>query len=152
MDQNSLTIVLIAVFAVMIFFMFRNSRKRRKEQEEMQHKLLPGAEVMTSQGIFGVLVSLDEEKNEAIIETTPGTRIRLHRQTLTRVVEPAAEAAEPVEMGLDAEPKPRAVRGDSTASRAEATEPEFGERAEAPVEPVSEAKPARAPRKRPAAE
>ena len=49
---------------------------------------MPGAEVMTQHGIYGTLISIDDEKNEAIIETTPGTRLRVHRQTVARVVDP----------------------------------------------------------------
>ena len=68
--------------------MFRNSRKRRADAEELQTKMVPGAEIMTQTGIFGTLISVDDEKNEAIIETTPGTKLRVHRQTVARVVEP----------------------------------------------------------------
>ena len=88
MPFDPLTIGLFALLAVMIFFMFRNSRKRRRDAEEMQAKLQPGAEVMTQHGIYGTLISIDDEKNEAVIETTPGTRLRVHRQTVARVIDP----------------------------------------------------------------
>ncbi len=84
-------IILVALVAVMAIFMFRNSRKRRADAEQLQERLVPGVEVMTTQGIYGVLISLDHEKNEAVIETTPGTRLRLHSQTVNRVVEPEVE-------------------------------------------------------------
>lgn len=89
------TVVLIGIAVVLIFFMFRNSRKRRKDMEEMRARIQPGAEVMTSFGMYGTLVSVDEEKNEAIVETSPGTRIRVHSQTISKVVdetEPIDEA------------------------------------------------------------
>lgn len=154
MDQNFFTIALVVVFAIMIFFMFRNSRKRRRDQEEMQSKLLPGAEVMTSHGIYGTVVSLDDEKNEAIIESTPGTRLRLHRQTLTRVVEPAVDEIASndgsAETTVDA-PTTNGQIGHGAA------EPEFGERrtADAPADDdaaTAAEKPKRAPRTRPASE
>ena len=96
--MDPLTIGLFALIAVMIFFMFRNSRKRRQEAEELALKMVPGAEIMTQHGIYGTLVSLDEEKNEAIIETTPGTQLRVHRQTLARVVEPEVAEEEDTEV------------------------------------------------------
>ena len=34
------------------------------------------------------LVSIDDEKNEAVIETTPGTKLRVHRQVISRVIDP----------------------------------------------------------------
>ncbi len=83
------TLILLAVLlVVMIFFTMRSSRKRKADAQEMQAKLLPGAEIMTQQGIFGTLISIDDDKNEAIVETTPGVLLRLHRQTISRVVEP----------------------------------------------------------------
>lgn len=156
MDQNLLTVALIAVFAVMIFFMFRNSRKRRRDQEQMQAKLVPGVEVMTSHGIFGTIVSLDDEKNEAVLETTPGTRLRLHRQTLTRVVEPtdapesgpvadefpddASSLTASTDSGVDGRPTYE-LNPESSGTGA-AAEPEYGERTGDGV------KPKRTPRKK----
>ena len=89
LDSNLLlNIGLFALLAVVIIFMFRSSRKRRADAEKLQTQMVPGVEVMTQHGIYGTLVSVDDEKNEAIIETTPGTKLRVHRQTLARVVEP----------------------------------------------------------------
>ncbi|MBI5160458.1 MAG: preprotein translocase subunit YajC [Micrococcales bacterium] len=158
MDQNFLTIALVVVFAIMIFFMFRNSRKRKRDQEEMQSKLLPGAEVMTTHGIFGRLVSIDDGSNEAIIETTPGTRLRLHRQTLSRLVEPVAAS----EVAADDDTAEPAVDA-PTSTLGVAAEPEYGERHAADTDTDTDATadtavgtaaetPKRAPRKRPAAE
>jgi preprotein translocase subunit YajC len=102
----------------------------------MQTKLQPGAEIMTQHGIFGTLISLDDEKNEAIIETTPGTRLRVHRQTVSRVIEPELE---PIDDDIvDEADVETSVEADDTPS--DSTEPEFGERTE---------KPKRAPRKKP---
>ncbi|WP_232466299.1 MULTISPECIES: preprotein translocase subunit YajC [unclassified Diaminobutyricimonas] len=78
---------MLAILAVLVFFMFRNSRKRQKDQAELQTKMVPGAEVMTSFGLYGTLVSVDDEKVTADIEVAPGTVVRVHRQTLSKVVE-----------------------------------------------------------------
>ncbi|TXK17523.1 preprotein translocase subunit YajC [Homoserinibacter sp. GY 40078] len=115
-----ITLILLAgLLVVMIFFTWRSSRKRRADAEEMQTKLVPGAEVMTQHGIYGTLISLDEEKNEAILETTPGTLLRLHRQTIARVVDP-----------IEAEPADEA--DDDAAELDSDIAPEFGERVEKP--------------------
>jgi preprotein translocase subunit YajC len=105
-------IILVALVAVMAIFMFRNSRKRQADAQQLQERLVPGVEVMTTQGIYGVLISLDHEKNEAVIETTPGTRLRLHSQTVSRVVEPEVEESSVDADELDSE-EPDAKR-DST--------------------------------------
>lgn len=85
--MDPLTIVMLGVLALLIFFMFRNSRKRKQELENLQEKMVPGAEVMTNFGLFGTLVSIDEDANVAVIETSPGSTVRVHRQTLARVIE-----------------------------------------------------------------
>ena len=136
------TLILLAgLLVVMIFFTWRSSRKRKADAEEMQTKLQPGAEVMTQHGIFGTLISLDDEKNEAIIETTPGTRLRVHRQTVSRVIEPELEPIDDEVVDdefVDEADVETSVEADDTPTGP--TEPEFGERTE---------KPKRAPRKKP---
>jgi preprotein translocase subunit YajC len=87
------TLGLIVVFGALLAFMFYNNRKRQKQQQDLQAKMQPGTEVMTSFGLFGVLRSVDEETNVAEVESTPGTIVRVHRQTLTRVVDPTASTA-----------------------------------------------------------
>jgi preprotein translocase subunit YajC len=86
-------IVLLALLAVMVFFMFRNSKKRRADQEALKDKMVPGAEVMTNFGLFGTLLSVDDDTNVASVETSPGTIVRVHRQTLSRVVEDEVASA-----------------------------------------------------------
>jgi preprotein translocase subunit YajC len=133
------TLILLAgLLVVMIFFTWRSSRKRKADAEQMQTKLQPGAEIMTQHGIFGTLISLDDEKNEAIVETTPGTRLRVHRQTIVRVIDPTEleDAADDL-VAEDADVE-TAVEADEAP--VDTTEPEFGERTE---------KPKRAPRKKP---
>lgn len=85
--MGPLEFVMLGVLGLLIFFMVRNSRKRRADMESLQQKMVPGAEVMTNFGLFGTLVDLDEENNVATIEVSPGSTIRVHRQTLARVVE-----------------------------------------------------------------
>lgn len=123
MPIDPLTIVMVVILAALVFFMFRNSRKRQKEQTEMRAKMVPGAEVMTNFGLYGTLVSVDEDDNTALIETSPGHVVKVHRQVLARVVEPgaaesASTAATVEESGIE--------QGRDSVIRDAA--PEFGER------------------------
>ncbi len=79
-------LILLAALAVLVFFTFRNGRKRQREAAEMQDKILPGAQVMTNFGVFGTIVSKDDEENKVALETTPGTVLSVHRQTIARVI------------------------------------------------------------------
>jgi len=141
MGDNVLTIGLLVLLAVMVFFMFRNSRKRRRDAQEMQAKLQPGAEVMTQHGIYGTLISIDDEKNEAIIETTPGTRLRVHRQTVARVIDPVVAEEDVIDEVTDDSSAPAIESVEETRERLENGEPQYGER-------LDDEKPKRATRKK----
>lgn len=120
MPDPFLIIVAVAV-ALFIFVQFRTAKKRRTEAANLQEKMLPGAEIMTNYGLYGTIVSINEDTNEALIETTPGTVLRVHRQTILKVVEdetPVEDATEDVAED---------TVSDAT-DQATTTEPEFGER------------------------
>jgi preprotein translocase subunit YajC len=128
---------LFALIAVFIVFMVFSSRRRKRATEEMRAKIQPGAEVMTSFGLYGTLLSVDEEKNEALVETQPGVVLRVHSQTIAKVVdetEPEAEDAEEDAEILES-------TGAITDPEIDITdEPEYGERN------TETEKPKRAPR------
>ncbi|MBW8872409.1 MAG: preprotein translocase subunit YajC [Leifsonia sp.] len=127
---DPLTILMVVILAALVFFMFRNSRKRRKEQEDTRSKMVPGAEVMTNFGLYGTLVSVDESDNTAVIETSPGHVVKVHRQVLARVVEPTT----PEPVADDAEAPGVELNEDHaiTADTADTAAPEYGERLDEP--------------------
>lgn len=133
---------MFAVLAVLVFFMFRNSRKRKQQMEELRAQIKPGAEVMTNFGLFGTLVSLDEEAKIAELETSPGVVVRVHSQTIARVVngdEPRSVEEAQARANAEFEERERAAAVELNEDHAiPLGEPEFGER----VEPA-EKKPAR---------
>jgi preprotein translocase subunit YajC len=85
--MDPISLFMIAILGMLIYFMIRNSRKQRKTQEELQEKLKPGADVMTSFGLYAQLLELDDENNVATLDVGSGVLIKVHRQTLTKVVE-----------------------------------------------------------------
>jgi preprotein translocase subunit YajC len=88
-------IILIVIVVGFAAFMFYNSRKRKRQQEDLQTKMVPGSRVMLSFGVYGTLLSVNDEKVTAEVEVAPGTVITVHRQTLSRVVEDEGTAVEP---------------------------------------------------------
>jgi preprotein translocase subunit YajC len=118
-----MTLVMLAVLAVLVFFMFRNGRKRKAEQEKLQSTMVPGADVMTNFGLFGTIVSIDEVDNKVALEIAPGTVVHLHRQSIARVVEPVID--EPAAAAVDGEPA--APEFDESHGRLMG-DPEFGQR------------------------
>ena len=91
--MDPLTLMMVAVLALMVVFMFRNSRKQKADREALQSKIVKGANVMTQSGIFGTIQSIDAETNEVLLETTPKVVLRVHRQSIANVVGDAAPAA-----------------------------------------------------------
>jgi preprotein translocase subunit YajC len=116
MNFDPQLILMVAFLAVIILFMFRNSRKRRREAEKLQEQVVVGADVMTNFGLFGTIVSMDEDENKVDLVTGPGTIVTVHRQTIGRVISPE----EPVVKEL----LPEGI------AEAEPAAPRFGERAE----------------------
>lgn len=105
MTFDPFTIIMLAVLAVLIFFMFRNSRKRQADARELQSKVQAGAKVMTNFGVFGTILSIDEEENQVLLETSPGTVLTVHRQTIARVVEPSADVVEEAPAVVEGSPE-----------------------------------------------
>jgi len=93
--MDPITLFMVAVLGLLIFFMVRNSRKQKATQQELATKLQPGAEVMTSFGLFATVLDMDDDTNVATLDVGKGVEIRVHRQTLTKVIdeEVAEEAA-----------------------------------------------------------
>ncbi|MDM7889118.1 preprotein translocase subunit YajC [Curtobacterium sp. RHCJP20] len=124
MDQSLFLIVIIVAFAA---FMFYSSRKRKKQQADLQTKMVPGARVMLSFGLYGTLLSVDDEKVTADVEIAPGTVVTVHRQTLSRVVDDNASDVETTVVAEDdaAAPKPVAeLDGDPVyGERVDETDP-----------------------------
>lgn len=125
-------ILLLVVLAAFLYFQFRNSRKRQAEAEKRREAMVPGTEVMTNFGLFGTIVSIDEDENIAVLELSPGVTARVHRQVLLK---PAVD------------PEPEVVGDDSDADTASSGpqlnqsnaiplgEPQYGERVNPDDEP-----------------
>ncbi|RUR00737.1 preprotein translocase subunit YajC [Labedella endophytica] len=85
--MDPITLGMLAILAVLIFFMFRNGQKRKRDTEALQSKVAPGAEVMTNFGLFGTILTMDEDDNKVGLEVAPGTVVTVHRQTIARVID-----------------------------------------------------------------
>ncbi|QYH36092.1 preprotein translocase subunit YajC [Salinibacterium sp. M195] len=133
MNDQFLSIAMFAVLGILIFFMFRNSRKRKAQMATLRDQMIPGVEVMTNFGLFGTLITMDNAKNEAEIEISSGVIVKVHSQTIAKIVtedEVVEGAPRSVEEAMEIANREAAERdgvesGDETSEAA--TEPEFGE-------------------------
>ncbi len=84
---NFINLLLPLALVVLIVLMFRKQRTAQKQIQEQRSQMVPGTAVMTNFGLFGTVVSIDEEENKAVLEIAPGTHATVHMQVLTKVVE-----------------------------------------------------------------
>src|SRR5476651_1043480 len=144
MDQ---TYIIVIFAVVLIGFMIFSSRRNRRRQATLREAIVPGVEVMTNFGLFGKLLSIDEATNVAEIETTPGTIVRVHRQTLSKVVTPeelspsTGDAPRSVEEAMAIANREQADR--DAAAKVDSEAPAYGERID---DPITKATTKRAPR------
>ncbi|WP_264357380.1 preprotein translocase subunit YajC [Pseudarthrobacter sp. MM222] len=89
-----MTILLFVMLGLFIFMMFRRNKKTQQQQTQLQSKFAPGVEVMTSFGLYGRIVEIDEEENKVLLELSPGNTATVHRQAVTKIVEPVVAAEE----------------------------------------------------------
>lgn len=144
-SSSMMTWIMLGLIVVLGIFMFRSSRKRKAEAQKLQEEMKPGVEVMTSFGLFGRLVSVDELAGTAEIEVSPGNVVKVHRQTLAKVVTaadgqaPEAGAPRSVEEAMEIAEREQREREAAAKGEEDAGEPRFGERVE-PTEDGSDDK------------
>ena len=59
----SMIIMMVAIFAIMYFFMIKPQQKKQKEIQKFQNELTEGTSVITGGGIYGTVKSIDLTKN-----------------------------------------------------------------------------------------
>ena len=59
----TMILMMVAIFAIMWFFMIRPQQKRQKEIQKFQNQLTEGTQVVTGGGIYGTVKRIDLEKN-----------------------------------------------------------------------------------------
>ena len=75
-------IMLVAMFAIMYFFMIRPQRKRQKEIQEWRNSLEVGTDVVLAGGIRGKIKDLNREKSYMIVEIAKGVCIEVDRNSV----------------------------------------------------------------------
>ena len=77
-------IMMVAIFAIMWFFMIKPQQKRQKEIQKFQNELTEGTQVMTGGGIYGTVKSIDLAKNTVDIKIARDVVITVDRSYVFR--------------------------------------------------------------------
>ncbi|MBR5062072.1 MAG: preprotein translocase subunit YajC [Prevotella sp.] len=72
-------VMMIAIFAIMWFFMIRPQQKRQKEIRNFQNSLQEGTSVITGGGIYGTVKRIDLAANKVDVEIARGVVVTVDK-------------------------------------------------------------------------
>ncbi|MBR1683090.1 MAG: preprotein translocase subunit YajC [Bacteroidaceae bacterium] len=75
-------LMLVAMFAIMYFFMIRPQQKKQKEIQNFRKSIEKGQEVITAGGLYGVVRDIDDVNNVLVLEVANGVRVRVDRNSV----------------------------------------------------------------------
>jgi preprotein translocase subunit YajC len=75
----SFIIMMVAIFAIMYFFMIRPQQKRQKEIQKFQNSLEEGTEVVTGGGIYGTVKKIDLATGIIEVKIADGVVIKVDK-------------------------------------------------------------------------
>ncbi|MBO4964386.1 MAG: preprotein translocase subunit YajC [Prevotella sp.] len=75
----SMILMLVAMFAIMWFFMIRPQQKRQKEIRNFQNALQEGQQVVTGGGIYGTVKRIDLTTGTVDLEIAKGVVIKVDK-------------------------------------------------------------------------
>lgn len=81
-DMTSMILMMVALFAIMYFFMIRPQNKKQKEIQKFRNSLQAGQDVVTIGGIRGTIRSIDEIENTVTLEVATGTKIVFEKSAI----------------------------------------------------------------------
>ena len=85
-SMKGMWIMLAAFMGIMYFLMIRPQQKREKERQAMLAALSKGDHVVTTGGIVGTIVGLNEKSVVLRVSDEPILKINVLRGAVTRVV------------------------------------------------------------------
>ena len=75
----SFIIMMVAIFAIMYFFMIKPQQKRQKEIQNFQNSLEVGTEVITGGGIYGTVKKIDLATGIIEVKIAEGVVIKVDK-------------------------------------------------------------------------
>ena len=75
----SMLIMMVALFAIMWFFMIRPQQKKQKEIQKFQNSLAEGMSVVTGGGIYGTVKKVDIASGIVEVEIAKGVTSRVDK-------------------------------------------------------------------------
>ncbi len=76
----SFLIMMVAIFAIMYFFMIRPQNKKQKEIAKFRKSLEVGQSVVTAGGIYGKIKEVED--NTVVVEIAAGVKIKVDKNSI----------------------------------------------------------------------
>lgn len=76
----SFLIMMVAIFAIMYFFMIRPQNKKQKEIAKFRKNLEVGQSVVTAGGIYGKIKEVED--NTVVVEVAVGVKIKVDKNSI----------------------------------------------------------------------
>ncbi len=83
-DIFGILFLIVPMFAIMYFLIWRPQQKRMKEHQEMVKNIRRGDNVVTAGGIIGKVTKVVDD-NEIILESGEGNKMRMLRSSVSEV-------------------------------------------------------------------
>ena len=78
------SIIFLLLPVALVLLLVNSQRRRARQAASLQSELTVGAEICTTSGLFGTILSLTDK--EAVIEAAPGVHLRFDRRAVALVV------------------------------------------------------------------
>ena len=85
---------LLLMGGVFYFLLIRPQQRRARAQQSLLRSVEVGDEIVTTAGVFGTIVAIDDDDDVITLEIAPGIRIRMVRAGVGRIVGDEPEVIE----------------------------------------------------------
>lgn len=87
-QQSNAAVIQFLFLALIVlafyFFLVRPQRNRQRQQQQLQNSLRPGARIMTTSGMYGTVVEIDDDG--IVLEIAPDVEARFVKQAVMQVL------------------------------------------------------------------
>jgi preprotein translocase subunit YajC len=77
---------LLLMGVIFYFLLIRPQSRRQKAQRALLSTVAVGDEIVTTAGVYGTVTAIDEDEDVVTVEIAPGTRIRMVRAGIARIL------------------------------------------------------------------
>lgn len=80
-------IPLILMFVIFYFLLIRPNQKKEKNRQKMINTLKNGDKVITTGGIYGLVVAVKEEESKVVLKISDNTKVEFARNAIANKLE-----------------------------------------------------------------